>query len=66
MLDVLSSDDLAAFELQEFELMCSLDHKNVLKFYEKFDLKFLGSPYLCIIAEFCEVIFFFISFFLIF
>lgn len=43
------------FELRDFERVRSLNHENIIKFYEKFDASISGSNFMCLIIELCEV-----------
>ena len=39
----------------ELELIMSVNHENVVKYYDHFELIKGGTKYLCIITEFCHV-----------
>ena len=39
----------------ELELIKSVDHENVVRYYDHFELIKGGTKYLCIITEYCHV-----------
>ena len=41
----------------EFSLMWSINHENILKYYEHFDHEIRGEAKTCVITEYCQVCF---------
>lgn len=47
---------------QELDVLMNLEHENVLQYFESFEVQLnynnsISKPNLCIITEFCEVLF---------
>lgn len=39
----------------EIEIMKSINHENIIKYFDSFDLEIQSEEYLCLITEYCEV-----------
>lgn len=46
----------------ELILIKRINHENIIRHFDNFENKFYGMNYLCIICEFCPVLFFNIIF----
>ena len=46
----------------ELILIKRINHENIIRYFDNFEDKFYGMNYLCIICEFCPVLFFNIIF----